>query len=295
MVNFISTKMLIVRYIFLTGFLLFHTVILVASTNSDTVMVMEIRDVIDPRMNRYVELALEEANNVGAKLVVIDMDTPGGALNDADDISSAILEFPLPIHVFINKDAASAGALISIACDSIYMASGSRIGAATVVTADGTAAPDKYQSYMRSIMRSTAEANGRDPQIAEAMVDEELEIPGISVKGEVLTFSTKEALNNGFCEAEVNDIEDIVARQNLDDYTIYRYQKDSVEKVIAFFLNPFISGILILVIVGGIYFELQTPGVGFPILAANVAGFLYLVTYYINGQAANWEIVVFLL
>jgi membrane-bound serine protease (ClpP class) len=255
---------------------------------------MEIRDVIDPRMNRYVELALEEAKNVGAKLVVIDMDTPGGALNDADDISTAILEFPLPIHVFINKDAASAGALISIACDSIYMASGSRIGAATVVTADGTAAPDKYQSYMRSIMRSTAEANGRDPKIAEAMVDEELEIPGISEKGEVLTFSTKEALNNGFCEAEVNDIEDIVARQNLDDYTIYRYQKDSVEKVIAFFLNPFISGILILVIVGGIYFELQTPGVGFPILAAIVAGILYLVPYYLNGLAANWEILVFL-
>ena len=99
----------------------------------------------------------------GLTLVVIDMDTPGGALNDADDISTAILEFPLPIYVFINKDAASAGALISIACDSIFMASGARIGAATVVTADGTAAPDKYQSYMRSIMRSTAEANGRDP------------------------------------------------------------------------------------------------------------------------------------
>jgi membrane-bound serine protease (ClpP class) len=294
MVNFISTKLLTLRYIILTGFLLFHTFTLLASTNSDTVLVMEIRDVIDPRMNRYVELALEEAKNVGAKLVVIDMDTPGGALNDADDISTAILEFPLPIHVFINKDAASAGALISIACDSIYMASGSRIGAATVVTADGTAAPDKYQSYMRSIMRSTAEANGRDPKIAEAMVDEELEIPGISEKGEVLTFSTKEALNNGFCEAEVNDIEDIVARQNLDDYTIYRYQKDSVEKVIAFFLNPFISGILILVIVGGIYFELQTPGVGFPILAAIVAGILYLVPYYLNGLAANWEILVFL-
>ena len=294
MVNFISTKMLTLRYIILTSFLLFHTFTSWASANSDTVLVMEIRDVIDPRMNRYVELALEEANNVGAKLVVIDMDTPGGALNDADDISTAILEFPMPIHVFINKDAASAGALISIACDSIYMASGARIGAATVVTADGTAAPDKYQSYMRSIMRSTAEANGRDPQIAEAMVDEELEIPGISEKGEVLTFSTKEALNNGFCEAEVNDIEDIVARQNLDDYTIYRYEKDSVEKVIAFFLNPFISGILILVIVGGIYFELQTPGVGFPILAAIVAGILYLVPYYLNGLAANWEIMVFL-
>jgi len=265
------------------------------STSSDTVFVMEIRDVIDPRMSRYVALALEEAENVHAKLIIIDMDTPGGALNDADEISTAILDSPIPIYVFINKDAASAGALISIACDSIYMTSGARIGAATVVTADGVAAPDKYQSYMRSIMRSTAEANNRDPKIAEAMVDEGLEIPEISKEGEVLTFTTSEAIANNYCEAEVDKIEDILKRQNYSDYQIYRYQKSSTEKVIALFLNPFVSGILILVIIGGIYFELQTPGVGFPILASITAGILYLVPYYLNGLAANWEILIFLI
>ena len=116
---------------------------------------------------------------------------------------------PVPVHVFIDDNAASAGALISIACDSIFMTSGARIGAATVVTSDGTAAPDKYQSYMRSIMRSTAEANNRDPKIAEAMVDEKLEIPGLSKEGEVLTFSTSEAIANNYCEAEVENIEEI--------------------------------------------------------------------------------------
>lgn len=265
------------------------------ANSKDTVFVMEIRDVIDPRMNRYVKLALEEAINVGAKIVIIDMDTPGGALNDADDISTAILDFPLPIYVYINKDAASAGALISIACDSIFMTSGARIGAATVVTADGVAAPDKYQSYMRSIMRSTAEANNRDPKIAEAMVDETLEVPGVSEEGEVLTFSTSEAIANNYCEAQVDKISEIIDRQNLLDYHIYSYHQDRVEKVIAFFLNPFLSGILILIIIGGIYFELQTPGVGFPILASVVAGILYLVPYYLTGLAANWEIIVFFL
>jgi len=283
-----------VKQIILVSFLLAHSVYLLAANASDTVLVMEIRDVVDPRMNRFVELALDEATRVNARLVIIDMDTPGGALNDADDISTAILEFPVPIYVFINKDAASAGALISIACDSIYMTSGARIGAATVVTADGTAAPDKYQSYMRSIMRSTAEANGRDPRIAEAMVDEDLEIPGITEEGKVITFSTREAIDHGYCEAEVDSIEEILQRQNFSGYTIYRYQKDNVEKVIAFFLNPFISGILILIIIGGIYFELQTPGVGFPILASIVAAILYLVPYYLNGLAENWEIVLFL-
>lgn len=265
------------------------------SQGVDSVLVMEIKDVIDPRMNRYVDLALEEANRLDVKLVIIEMDTPGGALNDADDISTAILEFKKPIYVFINKDAASAGALISIACDSIYMASGARFGAATVVTGDGTVAPDKYQSYMRSIMRSTAEANGRDPKIAEAMVDEDLEVTGISEKGEVLTFSTSEALANGYCEAQVNSIEEILARLNMTDYEIIRYQQSGTEKIIAFFLNPFISGILILIIMGGIYFELQTPGVGFPILAAAIAAILYLVPYYLNGLAANWEIILFII
>ncbi len=247
---------------------------------------------IDPRMNRYVELALDKAKSVNAQLVIIDMDTPGGALNDADDISTALLEFPIPIYAFINKDAASAGALISIACDSIYMTSGARIGAATVVTGDGTAAPDKYQSYMRSIMRSTAEANGRDPKIAEAMVDEKLEVEGISKTGEVITFSTSEAIMHGFCEAQVESIEAILERHNITEYSLYRYQKDTVEKIIAFFLNPMISGFLILIILGGIYFELQTPGVGFPILAAAVAAVLYLVPYYLTGLATNWEIVL---
>ena len=59
------------------------------------------------------------------------------------------LDFEIPIYVWIYIDAASAGALISIACDSIYMSSGASIGAATVVTGDGTQAPDKSQSYMR--------------------------------------------------------------------------------------------------------------------------------------------------
>src|SRR5690606_32850039 len=125
----------------------------------------------------------------------------------------------------INKDAASAGALISIACDSIYMAPGASIGAATVVMGGtGEAAPDKYQSYMRSIMRSTAEANGRDPRIAEGMVDESIEIDSITRAGEVITFSTSEAIKFGYCEAEVRSIEDILERNQIEDYEIVNYE-----------------------------------------------------------------------
>lgn len=290
-------------WVFLTvmwfpGFLISPYVAYGQTSTSDgeaLVFVIEIKSDIDPRSNRYVKLGLEQAEEIGADYLVIEMDTYGGVLTDADDIRTMVLEFGKPTYVFINKDAASAGALISIACDSIYMAPGASIGAATVVFQDGQAAPDKYQSYMRSIMRSTAEANGRDPRIAEAMVDENLEVEGVSEAGEVITFSTSEAIKHGYCEAEVNSIEEILSLNNIDKYRIERYSLSPAESIIAFFLNPVISGLLILIIIGGIYFELQTPGIGFPILASVVAMILYFTPYYLNGLAENWEIAVFFL
>ncbi|MEO9964578.1 MAG: NfeD family protein [Reichenbachiella sp.] len=259
------------------------------------VFLMKLDADIDPRTNRYTELALQDAIEREADYVVIEMDTYGGALNDADDIRTRVLEFEKPIYVFINKDAASAGALISIACDSIYMARGASIGAATVVTQDGAAAPDKYQSYMRSIMRSTAEANGRDPKIAEAMVDQDVEVDSISTEGKVITFSTSEAIRFGFCEAQVEDLGEIMARSGVEEYEVFEYELTASDKIIDIFINPFVSGILILIILGGIYFELQTPGVGFPILAALIALVLYFTPYYLNGLAENWEIILFFL
>jgi len=236
------------------------------------VLVMELRSEIDARTNRYVELAFDEVEEIGADYIVIDMDTYGGALYDADDIRTRMLEAEIPVYVFINKDAASAGALISIACDSIYMSPGASIGAATVVNGGtGEAAPDKYQSYMRSIMRATAEATGRDPSIAEAMVDQNLEVDSISSAGEVITFSTSEAIKYGFCEAEVTSIEELLQRSGLEpeDYEITIFERDVPEQIIAFFLNPFISGILILIMLGGVYFRaanarcrLPYPGLG---------------------------------
>jgi membrane-bound serine protease (ClpP class) len=263
-----------------------------AQTTKPKVMVMEIKAEIDPRMERYVKLALEHAEATKADYVIINMDTYGGVLTDAKEIVDFIMDFKKPIWVYINSDAASAGALISIACDSIYMSPGATIGAATVVEgAGGQAAPDKYQAYMRGIMRSTAEKTGRDPRIAEGMVDERIIIDSIKQEGRVITFTTSEALKFGYCEAQVESIEEILKRNKIENYTLEEYELSIPEKIIAIFLNPFISGILILVIIGGIYFELQTPGVGFPLFAAIISLLLYLVPYYLNGLAAYWEII----
>ncbi len=262
-----------------------------APAQQKKVMVMEIKNEIDPRMTRYVELALRHAKETEADIVIIEMDTYGGVLTDAKEIVDKIMSFEKPVWVFINSDAASAGALISIACDSIYMSPGASIGAATVVDASGGKAPDKYQSYMRSIMRSTAEEHGRNPTIAEGMVDEQVELEGVKKVGQVITFSTSEAIKYGYCEGKVTSIDEILKNNNVTDYELDRFNLSTSDRIIAFFLNPFISGILILAIIGGIYFEMQTPGVGFPGAAALIALVLYLVPYYLNGLAQNWEII----
>lgn len=274
----------------LTLALLSATLILAQQKN---IMVMEIKSEIDAPMKRYVELALRHASETKADVVIIEMDTYGGVLTDAKEIVDMIMKHKSPVWVYINSDAASAGALISIACDSIYMSPGASIGAATVVDGSGQKAPDKYQSYMRSIMRATAEENGRNPQIAEGMVDENLVIEGIKKEGQIITFSTSEALTHGFCDAKVESIEEILKRNNITNYQLDHFQLSRTDTIIAFFLNPFISGLLILVIIAGIYFEMQTPGVGFAGLAALVALILYLVPYYLNGLAENWEIIGF--
>jgi membrane-bound serine protease (ClpP class) len=141
-----------------------------ASTTQGTVLVLDLKEEITPGAARTVDKALRFGEERGAGLILIHMNTYGGLLDAADSIRTRILNCRVPVIVFIDNNAASAGALIAIACDRIYMRSGANIGAATVVNQEAEALPDKYQSYMRSMMRATAEANGRDPRIAEAMV-----------------------------------------------------------------------------------------------------------------------------
>ncbi len=283
------------RLLSLSAVLILFSVFNFSKAENERILKVQLKANIDPRTNRLIELALEQAESDSMDAVIIEMDTYGGAVTDANDIRNAILEYDNPIHVFINTKAISAGALISIACDSIYMAPGANIGAATVVTQDGAAAPDKYQSFMRSIMRSTAETKGRDPKIAEAMVDEKINLDSVSPEGTVLTFTVDEAIENDYCEAKVRSIEEILKLNGWENAELIEYEVDSAEKIISIFLNPVISSVLILIIVGGIYFELQTPGVGFPILASLIAAILYFIPYYLNGLAANWEILMFAL
>ena len=255
----------------------------------------DIQEEIAPPVWHKTQKAFEEAKALDAELIIIDMNTYGGHVDAADSIRTRILNCEIPVYVLINNNAASAGALISIACDSIYMVPGSNIGAATVVNQTGEAMPDKYQSYMRSMMRSTAEVNGRDPEIAQAMVDPRIVVPGLIDSTMVLTLTPSEAIENGFCEAEVKNIPELLDRLNIKDYKIVRQELKATDRIIRFLINPMVSSVLIMMIVGGIYFELQSPGIGFPIAAAILGAVLYFAPHYLEGLAEHWEIAVFVI
>jgi membrane-bound serine protease (ClpP class) len=292
--------------------LLFFPVFLFADeekSNEKLVYKFNIKQDITRATWRQTRQAFEAADSLGADLFLIHMNTYGGTVLDADSIRTRILQSRIPVHVFIDNNAASAGALISIACDSIYMRSGGSIGAATVVNQTGQAMPDKYQSYMRSTMRATAEAKGkkivivdndtveqwrRDPKIAEAMVDPSVFIEGIIDTGKVLTLTPAEAVELGFCEGVAENVPEVMQKLGIEEYTIVEYQPSFIERIIGFLVSPVISGLLIMAIIGGIYFEMQTPGIGFPLGVAILAAVLYFAPLYLDGLAENWEILLFL-
>jgi len=245
---------------------------------------------------RKVQLALDQISKSEKKYdyILLEINTFGGELDAADKIRTLLLDAPVPVFVFINNNAASAGALISIACDSIYMSPGASIGAASVVNQSGEIMPDKYQSYMRSLMRSTAEKNGRNPMIAEAMVDPDTYVEGISDTGKVLTFTTKEAIKNGYCEGEVSTRDEALQAAGITNYSVTEQELNWIERFINFLVSPVVSGILIMMMVGGIYFELQAPGLGLPIIIALIGALLFFAPHYLQGLAAHWEILLFI-
>ena len=242
---------------------------------------------IDQSSQRLVTLGLEKALEAEADYVLLDLNTYGGAVNAADSIRSAILRYEKPVIAYVNMQAASAGALISIACDSIYMKTGSSIGAATVVSQTGEVMPDKYQSFMRGMMRSTAQATGRDPSIAESMTD----------TANVLSMTPTEAIAVGYCEGICESEYEVAEKVTDGNAFIIKNMDDDMtwlDKLIQLLLNPLLQSIFMMMIIGGIFVEIRTPGIGLPLLTAIIGALLYFAPGYIGHLVESWEILLFI-
>ncbi|MFH1005996.1 MAG: NfeD family protein [Candidatus Latescibacterota bacterium] len=265
------------------------------ASEGGTVYLVPIAGTIDGGLAAYVVRAIQEAEEAGADAVVFEVNTFGGRVDAAVVIRDAILNCPLKTIAFVNKRAISAGALISLATNQIVMAGGSSIGAATAVDAQGKKASEKVISYFRTEMRATAEKTGRPPKLAEAMVDEDVDIPDLSPKGKLLTLTTEEAIAHKVAEHTAETLDEVLALYELSGAAVVRIHVNWAEQIVRFLTHPMISSLLVTLGFLGLIFEVKTPGWGVGGTVGLVALALFFGSHYLVYLAQWWEPTLFVL
>ena len=242
---------------------------------------------VDMGLAPFIERAIREAEGAGVSVVVLDIDTPGGRVDSAERIADAISDSGVPVYAFVNRRAFSAGALIALATQGIYMRPGSVVGAVTPVDGSGTKAPEKIVSAMRSEMRALAEARGLDPAIAEAMVDESLAVPGVVDAGRLLTLTTDEAVRIGYA-TETEDFATLLDELGVAGAEVTDFGVNWAERFVRFFSNPVVAPFLLSLGFLGIVVEVKTATFGLAGLAGALSLSLFFGSHLILGLA-GWE------
>ena len=263
-------------------------------TLSAEVLHIKIEGTIDLGLPPYIQRAVEVAQERGAKALILEINTFGGRLDAATQIKDIILNSKVTTVAFVNKRAISAGSLISLSCDKIAMTSGSSIGAATVVDMSGKKASEKAISYFRAEMGATAEKRGRNRQIAEGMVDEDVEIKGLSEKGKLITLTTEDAIKWGMADFIAEDLTAVLDSLNLSGEKIETIRINWAEKVVRFLTDPMVSSLLISLGMLGLFFEIKSPGWGVPGTAGVILLTLFFGSHYIVQLANVIEILLFI-
>ena len=242
----------------------------------------------------YVARSLREAEAAGAVAAFLDIDTPGGRIDAAERIADAVRNARIPVYAFVNPRAYSAGALIAIATNGIYMRPGAVIGAATPVDGQGAKASEKMVSAMRAEFRSMAEQRGLDPKLAEAMVDENVEIPDVVKKGQLLTLSTGEAVRLRFAKGAGGRRGRRCSRPSvIRDAQVVTTEPNWAEGIVRFLTNPLVAPLLLSLGILGLVFEIKTGAFGVGGILSLVSLGLFFGSSLILGLA-GWEEVLLL-
>lgn len=280
------------KKLLLISFFIFLTVSLFPQKK---VFLAEIMGEIDPRMAPYISRVVSDAENNGADAIVFRINTFGGRVDAATQIKDAIIGSRLLTIAFINNRAISAGSLIALSCRKICMVPGSSIGAATVVDQSGQKQSEKYQSFMRSEMRSTAERNGRRTDIVQGMVDENILVPGINDNNRLITLTSDEARKYGIADTLVYSLNDCLIAFGIKDAQIIKVNSNWAEDLVGFLNQPLISSVLIMLGLVGIFAEIKSPGFGFPVIIGIVSLLLFFGSSYILQLASVINIVLFII
>ncbi len=249
-------------------------------------------------MTSYLQRGLNEAEKAGAAAVILEFSTPGGYLDAAQACRDLILGAKVRTIAYVNREAYSAGALLAIACAEIYFAPGGVMGAATPVYFDPQGrmeeAPEKLVSAVRALFRATAEVRGRDPRVAEAMVDPHVEIPGLIERGKLLTLTAKTAAEWGYCEGEAGTLAEVLELAGLSGAVVRVFEYRWTDWLVDALTNPWVASLLIAVGALGLLVEMFTPGFGVPGTLGLASLALFFWSHYLAGLA-GWESLVFFL
>ena len=257
---------------------LIHLLYIFSVLYSDTVYRIPIEGTIDLGLPPFINRMLQEAKSMDAEVVVFDINTFGGRVDAATQIKDAILGADIKTVAFVNRRAISAGALITLSCEQVYMAGGGLIGAATAVDMSGKKGSEKVISFMREEMASTAEKRGRSKDIARGMVDEELAfthlvINGDSVlvddiegqkEGKLISLTTDQAIKYGIADGSAETIDALLDSLGYRTAELIETSENWSEKIVRFLTDPVVASLLTTFGFLGILFELQSPGWGIP-------------------------------
>ncbi len=262
-----------------------------------TVHLIEITGEVDLGMASYVRRVLEDARTMGASAVIVHINTFGGRVDVATEIRDALMNSPIPTAAYIDKRAISAGALIAISAKKIVMSPGGTIGAATPVHQTGEKASEKIVSYMRSEMRATAEQNGRNPKVAEAMVDEMIVLADSSIKqqGQLLSLTTEEAVRLGYCDAVAPTVEEALTALGYGGAKVIRTGFSWGEQLVRFLTTSVMSSILIMLGLGGILYAVKTGHIGTMAGVGVTAIALFFGAQYLADLATFVEVLMFVI
>lgn len=278
-----------------TAFVALAMMLVALCAYGQRVFVIPVETEIDLSAFHHFKQGERKALESGADLLLVKLNTYGGALDAADSIRTALLRCPLPTVAYVDVNAASAGALIALACDSVYMSPAASMGSATVVNGAGEPMPEKYQSYMSTIMRATAEHHGRktvgdstvwrrDPAIAASMVN-----PEVSV-----SLTASQAVDCGYADGIAPNLEAVLADLGMAGAEVSYYESTLTDDIMGFLANAAVRAILVMLILGGIYMEMHTPGLGFAAAVAAVATVLYFLPMFVGGNMPAWVLLCFI-
>lgn len=253
------------------------------------VVIIPIRGTVEPGLGEFLDRAISEAEQSGAVAIILDINTPGGRLDTVLEMRDRILDSEVPVVAWINREAFSAGALITIASDQIWMTPASVFGAATPVDgATGSTASEKTISAVRSVFRATAEEQGRDPLIAEAMVDPAVVVDGLDSSTSLLTLSVEQAREHGYADGVAGNREALLNALGLTGAPVIEAKMTLWERAVTWVTDPIVGSLLVLIGLGLIVADGVIGGFGIAAVAGVAALGLFFWGYLLTGLA-GWE------